>query len=165
MSKSYGNYIALEDPPSEMFGKIMSISDVLMLRYYELLTDHDLKAIQTMHPMEAKLALAEELVAQYHSREASLQAHRDFDQKFRKREFLGETITLSDSASSPVNRDVVSVLVEARLAKSKGDARRLIQQGAVDIDGQRITDVNHTLAHGKTYQIKVGKKQFASVSL
>jgi tyrosyl-tRNA synthetase len=172
MSKSYGNYIALEDPPSEMFGKIMSISDALMLRYYELLTDHDLKVIQAMHPMEAKLKLAEELVARYHSKEAAGLAHREFDQKFRKREFpvqqtatvnIGSLATVQQTAT--VNIEVVSILVEAKLVKSKSEARRLIQQGAVDIDGQRITDINHTLARGKTYQIKVGKKQFASVSL
>jgi tyrosyl-tRNA synthetase len=165
MSKSYGNYIALEDTPSEMFGKIMSISDVLMLRYYELLTDHDLKAIEAMHPMEAKLKLAGELVTQYHTKEAANQARRDFEQKFQKREFIGETIKLSDSLTITVTRDVVQVLVDAKLVKSKSEARRLIQQGAVDIDGQRISDVNHALPRGKTYQIKVGKKQFASVSL
>jgi tyrosyl-tRNA synthetase len=165
MSKSYGNYIALEDPPSEMFGKIMSISDVLMVRYYELLTDHDLDAIRAMHPMEAKLKLAEELVGHYHSKEAASRAHQEFDQKFRKKMFVGDTIKLSDSATVAARTDIVHVLVESKLVKSKSEARRLIQQGAVDIDGQRITDINYTLARGKTYQIKVGKKQFVSVSL
>lgn len=165
MSKSYGNYIALEDPSAEMFGKIMSISDVLMLRYYELLTDHDLKAIQAMHPMEAKLKLAEELVARYHSNEAAGLAHQEFDQKFRKRVFAEDAMLIGLSESAVVSTDIIHILVEAKLVKSKSEARRLIQQGAVDIDGQRITDINHTLARGKTYQIKVGKKQFASVSL
>ncbi|HET6465695.1 MAG TPA: tyrosine--tRNA ligase [Nitrospiria bacterium] len=165
MSKSYGNYIALEDPPSEMFGKIMSISDVLMLRYYELLTDHDLDAIRTMHPKEAKLKLAEELVAQYHSKEAAAQAHHEFDQKFSKKIFAGDAVNLSDSATITAHTDIVHVLLEANLVKSKSEARRLIQQGAVDIDGQRITEVDHTLARGKTYHIKVGKKRFVSVSI
>lgn len=163
MSKSYGNYIALEDSPSEMFGKVMSISDELMMRYYELLTDHDLDAIRAMHPMEAKLKLAGELVGQYHSAGAAERAKNDFEQKFRQRDKvvdLGDEIVLSDL----VRTDVVNILVEARLVKSKSEARRLIQQGAVDIDGQRITDPNHTLVRGKKYQIKVGKKQFASVS-
>ncbi|HUK57046.1 MAG TPA: tyrosine--tRNA ligase [Nitrospiria bacterium] len=164
MSKSYGNYIALEDPPSEMFGKIMSISDGLMLRYYELLTDHDLETIRAMHPMEAKLMLAGELVAQYHSKDDAHQARRDFEQKFRQRDRvinLADTVALSDS----VKTDVVHVLVETKLVQSKSEARRLVGQGAVDIDGQRITDPNHTLARGQTYQIKVGKKRFVSVSL
>ncbi|MBI3610123.1 MAG: tyrosine--tRNA ligase [Nitrospirae bacterium] len=162
MSKSYGNYIALEDPPAEMFGKVMSVSDTLMLRYYELLTDHDLDAIRAMHPMEAKLKLAEELVSRYHSKGAAIEARRDFDQKFRKKEFPAQQAARIDIESGA---DVVQVLVKVGMAKSKSEARRLIQQGAVDVDGRRITDINHTLSLGKTYQIKVGKKQFASVSL
>jgi len=162
MSKSYGNYIALEDPPSEMFGKIMSISDVLMMRYYELLTDHDLNAIRAMHPKEAKLKLAEDLVSQYHSKEAAGQARHEFDQRIHKGVFAGgDVYDLSGSDATMI----VQVLMETQLVKSKSEARRLIQQGAVDIDGQRITDVNHILARGKTYQIKVGKKQFVNVSL
>jgi tyrosyl-tRNA synthetase len=165
MSKSYGNYIALEDPASEMFGKIMSISDVLMLRYYELLTDHDLDAIRAMHPMEAKLKLAEELVGRYHSKEAAGQAHQEFDLKFRKRVFVEDVGTGLESITISRSSDIVHVLVEAKLAKSKSEARRLIQQGAVDVDGQRITDVNYMLPLGKTYQIKVGKKRFVSVNI
>jgi tyrosyl-tRNA synthetase len=167
MSKSYGNYIALEDSPAEMFGKIMSVSDDLMFRYYELLTDHDLEAIRAMHPKEAKLKLAEELVARYHSNEAAAQARHEFDQRIHKRLFVGGDV-LDLSGSPPtirVSRDVVQVIVEAKLVKSKSEARRLIQQGAVDIDGQQITDLNHTLAPGHTYQIKVGKKRFVAVSL
>lgn len=167
MSKSYGNYIALEDTPSEMFGKIMSVSDDLMFRYYELLTNHDLEAIRAMHPKEAKLKLAGELVARYHSKEAAAEAHEEFDQKFRQKVFPG-TGVLNLTGYDPtldVSRDVVQVLVEANLVKSKSEARRLIQQGAVDIDGQRITDPNYTLERGHTYQIKVGKKKFASVTL
>ncbi len=173
MSKSYGNSIALEDPPAETFGKIMSISDAVMLRYYELLTDHDLDAIRAMHPMEAKLKLAEEMVTRYHSKEAAGRAREEFDQKFRKKVFTADTtglsasVTLSASVSATleVRTDIIHVLVETKLVKSKSEARRLIQQGAVDIDGQRITDPSHTLARGKTYQIKVGKKRFAAVSL
>lgn len=165
MSKSYGNYIALEDAPSEMFGKVMSISDVLMLRYYELLTDYDLDGIRAMHPMEAKLKLAGELVARYHSKEDAGRAHQEFDQKFRKKVFAGDTVPLELTESAAVGTDIVHVLVEVKVAKSKSEARRLIQQGAVEIDGQQITDVNYTLARGKTYQIKVGKKRFVSVSI
>jgi len=165
MSKSYGNYIALEDPPSEMFGKIMSISDDLMLRYYELLTDHDLNEIRTMHPMEGKQKLAEELVARYHSKESAARAREEFDQKFRKKVFSGDAISLGLSESAGAVVDIVHVLMETKLVASKSEARRLIGQGAVDIDGQRINDPNQTLSRGKTYQIKVGKKRFVSVSL
>ncbi|MBI3811957.1 MAG: tyrosine--tRNA ligase [Nitrospirae bacterium] len=170
MSKTYGNYIALEDPPAKMFGKIMSISDILMLRYYELLTDHDLMAIQAMHPMEAKLKLADELVAQYHSKEAATKAREDFDQKFRKRQFavpsaVQSDVTLDASSLYADNTNIVEVLKHFGLVKSKGEARRLIQQGAVDIDGTRVTDVNMILAAGKTFHIKVGKKLFRSVEI
>ncbi|HET8580552.1 MAG TPA: tyrosine--tRNA ligase, partial [Nitrospiraceae bacterium] len=87
MSKSLGNYIALEDAPADIFGKIMSISDVLMLRYYELLTTVDLNRVRATHPMEAKLALAEQIVAQYHGQKAADDAKAEFQQKFREREF------------------------------------------------------------------------------
>src|SRR5438874_8454385 len=87
MSKSFGNYIALEDRPEEMFGKLMSISDTLMLRYYELLTKQDLATVRTMHPMEAKLTLAEQIVARYHGDKAAHQAKANFQQKFRERDF------------------------------------------------------------------------------
>ncbi|MGH7227752.1 MAG: tyrosine--tRNA ligase, partial [Nitrospiraceae bacterium] len=83
MSKSLGNYIALQDTPADMFGKLMSISDQLMLRYYELLTTEDLALLKTTHPMEAKLSLAEQIVARYHGQRAAGQAKADFQQKFR----------------------------------------------------------------------------------
>ena len=183
MSKSYGNAIALEDLPAEMFGKIMSIPDSIMLRYYELLTDHDLEAIRAMHPMEAKLKLAAELTARYHSKEAAALARKDFDRNVRKRVIIepaiehdeampvtvhksvivGQAIEHDEAMTVTVHKDIVRVLVDAKLVKSNSEARRLIQQGAVDIDGQRITDVNHVLTRGKTYQFKVGKKRFAQV--
>lgn len=165
MSKTYGNDIALEDPPIEMFGKVMSISDTVMLRYYELLTERDPDAVRTMHPMEAKLGLAQELVGRYHSIEAAGRAREDFDQKFRKRGFPVQPDVIRDAMSvSAHNMNIVEALKQFGLVKSKSEARRLIRQGAVDINGQRVTDIAHTLTPGKTYQIKVGKKQFASVS-
>jgi tyrosyl-tRNA synthetase len=90
MSKSVGNYIALEDKPGEMFGKVMSISDTLMYRYYELLTTEDLGHARSLHPMEAKQTLAELVVTQYHGAEAGKQARAEFAQKFQKQEFPDE---------------------------------------------------------------------------
>ncbi|MCA9454805.1 MAG: tyrosine--tRNA ligase, partial [Nitrospira sp.] len=90
MSKSFGNYIALEDRPADMFGKLMSISDVLMLRYYELLTVRNLDEVKRQHPMEAKMALAEQIVGQYHGRDAVEEAKADFQQRFQKRDFPDE---------------------------------------------------------------------------
>jgi tyrosyl-tRNA synthetase len=166
MSKSLGNYIGIQDPPSEIFGKIMFISDELMMRYYELLTEHDLSVIRSMHPMEAKKRLAGEIAARFHGEAAAQSARLAFEKTHEQREFpLQEAITLPRSATITAARDIVQVLAEAKLVKSKSEARRLIQQGAVDVDGQQITDMNHTLIRGKTYQIKVGKKRFATIKV
>ncbi|MBI3597087.1 MAG: tyrosine--tRNA ligase [Nitrospirae bacterium] len=160
MSKSYGNYIALEDPPSEMFGKIMSISDVLMLRYYELLTDHDINAIQAMHPMEAKLKLAEELVARYHSKDAAQHARRDFDQIHSKREFP-KFVEMTTIKSEDGMVSIVDLLISPPflLATSKSEARRLIQQKAVEVDGHLVNDVSHKVGEG-IHEVKAGKRRF-----
>jgi tyrosyl-tRNA synthetase len=165
MSKSYGNYIALEDPPSEMFGKIMSISDTLMLRYYELLTDHDLDAIRAMHPKEAKKKLAAEIVTRYHSTEAAHQARADFEAKHEKREFPG-LIQLTTIIAGDGTIGIVDLLIHSyvRLAVSKSEVRRLIQQNAVEIDGERINDVNLKIKEG-IHQIKVGPIRFARVEI
>lgn len=165
MSKSYGNYIALEDPPAEMFGKIMSISDVLMLRYYELLTDHDLNVIRAMHPKDGKKKLAAEIVTRYHSTEAAHQARTDFEAKHEKREFP-EFIQMTTIVVEDGTVGIVDVLIHpyVHLAVSKSEARRLIQQNAVEIDGQRIDDVNLKIKEG-IHQIKVGKIRFARVEI
>ena len=131
MSKSFGNYIALEDRPEEMFGKVMSISDDLMIRYYELLTCEDLATIKTQHPMETKMALAERLVGQYHGANAVSQAKEDFKQRFQSRDFpehpdvmmkLKKT-ELSDSPSPELG--LVDLLMRTGLVPSKAEARRL----------------------------------------
>jgi tyrosyl-tRNA synthetase len=186
MSKSYGNYIGIEEPPSEIFGKVMSISDELMYRYYELLTDHDLSAIRSMHPMEAKLKLADELVTHYHSQEASRKAREDFDQKFRKRGRdikieLSDVIKVSDTAflKSGFPKDapeiivrfpadfvsLVIVLTESKLCKSRSDARRMVKQRAVELDGKVITEPEEPVDAGHTHEIRVGKTRFARVRL
>jgi tyrosyl-tRNA synthetase len=163
MSKSYDNYIALEDPPTEMFGKIMSISDALMFRYYELLTDHDLDAIRAMHPMEAKLKLAEDLVARYHSSDAASQARRDFELKFRKREFPKDAERWDVHCKGP-SITVVELLTEAELVKSRSEARQLIRQGAVIKNNVPVTDVGETVPTGTAYDFQVGKKRFAIIN-
>lgn len=173
MSKSFGNYIALEDAPSEMFGKVMSISDELMVRYYELLTSDDLDAVKQRHPMEAKLALAETLVTQYHGAEAGQQAKDDFQQKFRHREFPEDpdvTVVLGPADfSDPANPSMglVDLLMRTGLLPSKGEARRLIAQGAVLINQQRYqhTDAVVPLRANESYQLKIGKRKYALVEL
>jgi len=170
MSKSLGNYIALTDTAVDMFGKIMSTSDVLMWRYYELLSDRQMDAIQmlrsqvesrTVHPMDAKKALATELVTRFHG-EAAAQTARDyFETRFQKKATPSE-IRQRFEAPEPIwiCRLMVEVL---QFAKSTSDARRLIAQGAVKVDGQVIQDVNFQF-HAANHEIlEVGKNRIAQV--
>jgi len=163
MSKSLGNYIALEDPPGEMFGKIMSISDQLMLRYYELLTTEDLPSVKALHPMEAKLNLAYSTVARYYNNAAAADARAEFRQKFHDREFPVESAERKTLPAEPT--PLVAVLAKAGLASSKTEARRLIAQGGVEVDGEKVTDGDHLVSGepGRDYRLKVGKKRFAVV--
>ncbi len=171
MSKSVGNYIALEDAPAEMFGKLMSISDTLMLRYYELLTSENLAAVRAMHPMEAKLGLAERIVTQYHGAEAARGAREGFQQKFREREFPDEpdarlVLTKADVADAAKPAiSLADAIVRTKLVPSKGEARRLIVQGGIEVDEVKQTDSNATLslAPGRPIRLKVGKRKFAIV--
>ncbi|TLY36503.1 MAG: tyrosine--tRNA ligase [Nitrospirae bacterium] len=163
MSKSLGNYIALEDPPEEMFGKLMSISDTLMWRYYELLTTEDLDSVKAMHPMEAKLNLASTIVARYHSPSAAADARAEFRQKFSEREFPVESAERTVLSAEPM--PLVAVITQAGLAPSKTEARRLIAQGGVELDGEKVTDGDRILPAepGREYRLKVGKKRFAVI--
>ena len=173
MSKSFGNFIALEDEPSDMFGKIMSIGDDLMFRYYELLTSEDLDAVKQRHPKEAKLDLAEAMVTRYHGEEAARQAKDAFEQKFRKREFPEQpdvTVTLAAADfSDPDNPSIglVDLLMRTGLLPSKAEARRLIAQGAVTINQERCQDGNAVLPleSNESYQIKIGKRKYALVQI
>lgn len=173
MSKSFGNFIALEDEPSDMFGKIMSISDDLMFRYYELLTSEDLDAVKQRHPKEAKLDLAEAMVTRYHGEEAARQAKEGFEQKFRKREFPEQpdvTVTLAAADfSDPGNPSIglVDLLMRTALLPSKAEARRLIAQGAVTINHERCQDGNAVLPlqANESYQVKIGKRKYALVQV
>lgn len=171
MSKSVGNYIALEDAPADMFGKVMSISDPLMMRYYELLTSEDLIRMAALHPMEAKLSLGEQLVARYHGAEAGRQARTDFQQKFREKEFPDEpdvrlTLTAADvqTGAAPAI-GYLDLLTKTGLVPSKGEARRLIAQNGVELDGVRLSDSQGALmlASGRSYRLRVGKRKFALI--
>ncbi|MCE9536750.1 MAG: tyrosine--tRNA ligase [Nitrospirae bacterium] len=171
MSKSQGNYIALEDAPNDMFGKLMSVSDALMLRYYELLTTEDLAGVKAAHPMEAKQALAAMLVARYHGAEAGQQARAAFQQKFSEREFPAEpdvrlTLTLADLREGQTI-GLVDLVAKTGLVPSKSEARRLIIQGGLEVDEQKQSDANAVLSvvTGKTYRLKVGRRKFALVEL
>ena len=173
MSKSFGNYIALEDQPGDMFGKVMSISDELMLRYYELLTSDNLEAVKKQHPMEAKIALAEHIVSRYHGAEGAQQGKEEFQQKFRKREFPDEpdaTVILkkADFADpATLSMGLVDLIMRTGLTPSKGETRRLITQGAIVINKERYQDVNAVIEFqdGNDYQMKIGKRKYALVKV
>jgi tyrosyl-tRNA synthetase len=164
MSKSFGNAIGIEEPPEEIFGKVMSIPDELMLRYYQLLTDDDLEMVKSLHPMEAKQHLAETLTARFHGVEAAKKARATFDATFRVHKRSADVFKIGLQEQSVTSATIVDALVEVKLAPSKSEARRLIQQGAVDIDGYRVNDPAWALPMGQRLQVKVGKRRFAALT-
>lgn len=156
MSKSYNNYIALRDPAPAMFGKIMSIRDELMYRYYELLTDEAMDHVKRIHPMESKLKLAFTLVEQFHGTESAREARERFDMTVGRKKQGGVEVEVKD----PSPQKWADWLYGQGWASSKSDARRLIQQGAVELNGSKVSDPNGqiTLQAGERYDLKVGKK-------
>jgi tyrosyl-tRNA synthetase len=148
MSKSLGNYVALTDPPGEMFGKIMSISDALMARYYEVLLRESLPA--GMHPMEAKKSLARRITARFHDEQAAAHALEDFNTRFSARDL--EHADLPGFNPGPAT-DILGVVVEAfavcfQTTRSRSDARRLVEGGSVQWNGEKITDPKGPLPSG-----------------
>ncbi len=169
MSKSLGNYVGITDDPGSMFGKLMSVSDDLMFRYYELLSSMDMDEIAglkrdmeqgSLHPREVKVRLAMELVARFHGDEAAKKARDGFDAQFRRGEIpedIPEFVLPGDMDRNAVF--LPRVLKEAGLVKSASEARRLIKQGAVSIDGQKVSGDEVAVAEDGAV-IKVGKRRF-----
>jgi tyrosyl-tRNA synthetase len=146
MSKSLGNYVGVSEPPNDMFGKLMSISDVLMARYYELLLSRDMPT--DIHPMDAKKQLAAAIVERYHSADAAKAALDDFNTRFSKRDLA--QADLAELSLAGVEPDLLSI-VEAGykalgVTRTRGDIRRLIQQGSVQINGEKSLDPKSTPA-------------------
>jgi tyrosyl-tRNA synthetase len=173
MSKSLGNYVGIDEPPPIMFGKLMSLPDSLMLRYYELLSDispDDLAKLArdlesgAKHPRDAKEELAREITARYHGAAAAEQAAREFVKVFREGglpEVIEEVVLAAATASVWLPK----VMVEAGLAGSTSEGRRLISQGGVQVDGEKITDINAEIQAGRTFLLQVGKRRFKRVTL
>jgi tyrosyl-tRNA synthetase len=164
MSKSYGNYVALTDKPEEMFGKLMSVSDQLMIRYYNLLTDADAAEIAAVksgaiHPMEAKKRLAELIVSEYHSAEAAEAARRYFETKFQRHEIPADVPTFKIGQEMWI----CELMKQLGFAPSTSEARRLLSQGAVRVDGRTITDVNFHFVPGDNSILEVGKRRVARI--
>jgi tyrosyl-tRNA synthetase len=169
MSKSLGNYIGITEAPEDMFGKIMSISDALMWRYYELLSDKGLEEISTLrarvekgdvHPMDAKKALAAELVERFHGAAAADIARHYFETRFQDKA-LPKEIRQKFSAPEPIW--ICRLMVDLKFATSTSEARRLVAQNAVKVDAQLINDVNFKFDRTRHHVIEVGKNRIAQV--
>jgi tyrosyl-tRNA synthetase len=167
MSKSLGNYIGINEPPNEQFGKVMSISDELMFRYYELLTDVPLAELQKLradiaaghrHPMDAKADLAVRIITDYHGAPAAELARDEFNRVFRKRETPEHIETKNISIPLPIR--LTKLLASVNLAPSITEAQRLIESGAVHVNGERITDPKAEISAPGEYLFKVGKRRF-----
>ena len=172
MSKSLGNYIGISEVPEEQFGKIMSISDELMWRYFELLSFRPLSEIEGFkrqitdgaNPRDIKFLLAEEIVARFHSGADATRAREAFIARFQKGAMPDDIPALELGLESG-QRTVPQILKAAGLAKSTSEAARLIKQGGVRIDGEKVADGNLEIAAGTTHIYQVGKRKFARISL
>ncbi len=167
MSKSLGNYVGIDERAEDVYGKLMSISDELMWRYYELLTrvpEEEVAVLRQGHPLDAKKRLALAVTAQYHGPDEASDAAERFARVHQQRaapveveerrvEALGQRVAL------------VPLLREVGLVSSNSEARRMIGQGAVEVDGERVTAVDAEMAAGRTYLIRVGKRQFRRVAV
>lgn len=158
MSKSYGNHIGVKDPPNEMYGKAMSISDEAMWKYYELLTEENLEEMKKVHPMEAKKKLAGILVQRFHGTDAAASAADHFKNVFSKKE------TPEEMEDYPLKQSggqrIVDVILDAKMADSKSEARRLVEQGGVQLGPNKVTDPNHAVYIADPTVLKVGKRRF-----
>jgi len=168
MSKSLGNYVGIDEPANEQYGKLMSVSDGLMWRYYELLsrrTTDEIAALRSGHPKAAKMALAREIVERYHDAEAARAAEAHFEQVHARREVPDEIEERTMSRDAGTDSVLLAkAMAQLGLATSGSDARRLIAQGGVTVDGERAGDPNAKLVPG-TYLLKVGKRKFARVTV
>ncbi len=165
MSKSFGNYIGITESARDMFGKIMSVSDRLMWKYYELLTDISLREISdmkdNMHPMDAKAKLAREIVTTYHSKKEAEKAEKEFERVF-KAGGVPEDIKIYTTRKDQ-KVWIVELLEKQNLASSRSEARRLIKHGAVKIDGNRVSDENLKFKPKNNSIIQVGKRRFLKI--
>jgi tyrosyl-tRNA synthetase len=171
MSKSLGNYIGITDAPNDMFGKVMSISDDLMWRYYELLSFRpkaeidELKAQvqQGANPRDCKIELAKELIARFHTEQDAEAAHNDFIQRFQKNQIPDE-MPVFDFTVNEEGLKIANVLKDANLTSSTSDAMRMIKQGAVKLDGEKVSDTKFSFTSGQEVVLQVGKRKFARVN-
>lgn len=173
MSKSLGNYVGITDAPNEMFGKIMSISDELMWRYYDLLSFRPLNEIQQLkqdvqngsNPRDVKIVLAKEIIARFHDDAAAEAAHQDFIQRFSKNALPDEIPEIAIVCTAD-SMPIANLLKEAALVDSTSEAIRMIKQGAVKLNGaEKVDDPKLEIAKGSVQIYQVGKRKFAKITL
>jgi tyrosyl-tRNA synthetase len=169
MSKSVGNYIGITDAPDDMFGKIMSISDDLMWRYYDLMTDlapAEITALKSkcdsgeINPRNAKVDLAKLIIKDFHSGDAAQAAEDEFNRRFVKKEIPDEIEEKQVAAGS---YKLVDLLVQAGMAESKGEAKRLVEQGGVKLNGEKASDTNAEVGVSGEIVLQVGKRKFLRI--
>jgi len=172
MSKSLGNYVGITDPPDEMFGKLMSISDELMWRYFDLLSFRSMEEIERLraevregrNPRDVKVLLAREIVERFHGAESAERAHRRFDEVHRNRG-VPDDLALEKLVIDGSELGIAHVLKRAGLVASTSEAFRLIDQGAVRLDGERVGDRGLAVRAGEAHLYQVGKRRFARIEL
>jgi tyrosyl-tRNA synthetase len=179
MSKSLGNFVGITESPGAMYGKLMSVSDTAMWRYFELLTRLPEAAISELrggHPIDAKMRLSRMITAQYHGEAAAAAAEAEFDRTVRRGEtpdevprvevHVADIVTPADTVNvGPGAVPLWRLLRAAGLVPSGSEARRMIQQGAVEVDGERVSEVHRAFVAGQTHTLRVGKRQFRRVTL
>ena len=172
MSKSLNNYIALEDPYDEMFGKIMSISDQLMWRYFDLLSFKSDKEIRSLkldekngeNPRNIKFILAEEIVDRFHGEGSGLKAREEFINRFQKGNLPEEVETISINIQGS-DLNLPRVLKDSGMVQSTSEAMRLIKQGAIKIQGKKVLENDFSMSKGTAYLVQVGKRKLANILL
>lgn len=172
MSKSLGNYIGINEPADEMFGKIMSVSDDLMWRYFELLSFRPMSEIEIFrkeiadgkNPRDIKFLLGEEIVGRFHSETEATQARENFIARFQKGQMPDDMDELSLNTDGAGIR-ITNLLKDAGLTKTTSEAMRMIKQGAVRVDGERLADNAQEMAKGSTHVYQVGKRRFAKITV
>jgi tyrosyl-tRNA synthetase len=172
MSKSLGNYVGIDESPGEIFGKLMSTSDDLMWRYIELLSSEPLATMRTWkrevaegrNPRDVKASFAQEIVARFHGADAARAASADFEARFRQGAIPADVPEVAlDMGEAPLG--IVQVLKQARLTASTSEAMRLIEQGGVRVNGEKVIDKTLAFRRGETFVVQVGKRKYARVKL
>jgi tyrosyl-tRNA synthetase len=171
MSKSLGNYIGIAEPAREIVGKIMSISDTLMTKYWELVGGVGPEELERIkrgladgqeHPRDSKMKLAHKIAARFHGEEAAAEAEAGFDAQFKNREIPAEIETVTHSWTQEKER-LVNMLAGCGAVKSAGEARRLIKQGGISVNGEKVSDTEAAFPKGE-YTVRLGKKRYLKIT-